>query len=222
MSSKHKVFETNIERKIRRKRELLEPHIGDSVLHLGAIGAGGQKEHLWLHGWLREQCDELLGIDIDEKIAEVGAKGYDVIRADAQQFSLAKKFDTIVATNIIEHVPNPGKLLHCCAEHLKPNGVVLLTTPRTHIPWNVLRELHGGMDPHPEHKMWFCRATLTALIESQELEVLEHRTWGFNRRGTTVPDKAWRVAEQLLSLAPPLSRIDEYQHLLLIEPQQRN
>lgn len=210
-------FRTNISRKIRRKRELLNPHLGESVLHLGAVGAGLEDREMWLHGWLADHCNSLVGIDIDDEVEEIADAGYDVRRGDAQSFDLDGEFDTIVATNIIEHVANPGQLLQRCREHLADGGVLLVTTPRTHIPWNVLRELKGGMDPHDEHKMWFCRATLEALAESQDLTVREHRTWGFDRQGTTLPDKAWMQFEDVLANVPGLDSIGDYQHFFVLE-----
>jgi 2-polyprenyl-3-methyl-5-hydroxy-6-metoxy-1,4-benzoquinol methylase len=211
-SDRHEVFEENITRKIERKHELLRPHISGSVLHIGAVGAGPDSGGMWFHGFLRERAEDIVGIDIDPRIDGMA----DGVRGDAQDFDLGREFDTIVATNLIEHVANPGSVLACAREHLAEDGVILMTTPRTHIPWNVLRELHGGMDAHPEHKMWYCRSTMKSLAESRGLEIVEHQTWGFARLGTTPADKAWRAVERVLSRVPPLSSIDEYQHFFVL------
>lgn len=44
-------------------------------------------------------------------------------------FSLNKKFDIIIAGEIIEHLDNPQKFIKNCAKHLKKGGRLILTTP---------------------------------------------------------------------------------------------
>ena len=40
-----------------------------------------------------------------------------------------KKFDTIIAGDIIEHLDNPKNFIKFCFEHLNTNGRFILTTP---------------------------------------------------------------------------------------------
>jgi SAM-dependent methyltransferase len=71
-------------------------------------------------------------------------------------------FDTVLCNEVLEHVPQPDTLMNEAARVLKPQGVLLLTTPQT---WG----LH--LEPHD-----FCRYTkygLRYLAEKTGLEVVD-------------------------------------------------
>lgn len=53
-------------------------------------------------------------------------------------------FDVIVINDILEHVPDPERLLHDCHRVLKQNGVLLLHTPRTK-KWAMAQRLRRWM-----------------------------------------------------------------------------
>ena len=44
-------------------------------------------------------------------------------------WKIKKKFDTIIAAEIIEHINNPSFLIEQCKKHLKEKGILILTTP---------------------------------------------------------------------------------------------
>jgi SAM-dependent methyltransferase len=50
--------------------------------------------------------------------------------ADAEKFSLDAKFDVVTCFEMIEHVQYPDRVLQCIKRHLKPDGIVLASTPR--------------------------------------------------------------------------------------------
>jgi SAM-dependent methyltransferase len=49
---------------------------------------------------------------------------------DAENFSFDAKFDVVTCFEIIEHVQHPDRLLKCIARHLKPDGILVASTPR--------------------------------------------------------------------------------------------
>lgn len=213
----------NIRRKTERKRALFEPYIEGDVLDIGSAGgaAGFVTDEFWLHGWLADRADSLVGIDIDrDGVGEAVAAGYDVRHASAETFDLAESFDVVVAANVIEHLASPGAMLEAAHQHLRPDGRLIVTTPRTHTPWNLLRQLKGpeGIVPHPEHTMWFCRTTLTALLERAGFEVVDYESWGFDRAGMSTADSLWRGVERQLSKLPRLEEIEHYQHFVVARP----
>jgi 2-polyprenyl-3-methyl-5-hydroxy-6-metoxy-1,4-benzoquinol methylase len=216
--------DTNIRRKTERKFELLRPYVSDrSVLDIGCAGggAGFVTDEYWLHGWLSEQASRVVGIDVDQEGVDAAKEaGYDVHYASADSFDLDETFEVAVAANVIEHLSSPGTMLEAVHRHLEPDGRLLITTPRTHTPWNVLRQLKndGGIEPHPEHTMWFCRSTITELLERKGFEVVEYHSWGFDRVGMSMADSLWRTVERQLSKLPPLAEIDDYQHFVVAEP----
>lgn len=209
----------NNQRKIQAKHEAIEPHVSGSVLHIGCIGPGPQDGTEWFHEWLDSVADDLVGIDIDEDgVERARDRGYDCRVADAERFDLNDEFDTIVAANVIEHLNCPGRMIESATHHLAEDGSLVITTPRTFTPQNLLRELHGGMEPNDDHVAWYCRKTLGNLLARYDLEEVYYEAWGFDRVGVTTLDKTWRALERVLARLPPLGKIDKYQHLLVASP----
>jgi 2-polyprenyl-3-methyl-5-hydroxy-6-metoxy-1,4-benzoquinol methylase len=216
--------DTNIRRKTAQKYELFEPYVTEkSCLDIGCAGggAGFVTDDYWLHSWLNDQSTKLVGIDVDEKGVRTAVDaGYDVRLASAEDFDLDETFKIVVAANVIEHLASPGEMLSSVRQHLEPDGRLLLTTPRTHTPWNLLRQFKNeqGIEPHPEHTMWFCRTTLTELLRRKGFKPVEYQSWGFNRVGMSLADSLWRGVERQLSKFPYLDEIDKYQHFVVAEP----
>lgn len=216
--------DTNILRKTEVKYDLIRPYVEDkSCLDIGCAGGGSgfvTDDH-WLHGWLSGQTSKAVGIDIDEQGIEVAEDaGYDVYVESAEEFDLSDTFEVIVAANVIEHLASPGEMLESAYNHLEEGGQIIITTPRTHLPWNLLRQLKNeeGIQPHPEHTMWFCRQTLESILERKGFKIVEYRSWGFDRIGMSPADRAWRTVERQLSKVPQLHEIDDYQHFIVATP----
>jgi len=107
-----------------------------------------------------------MGIDIvADEIARWKAKGHNVILADAEDFAVDRKFDIIVASDLIEHLANPGKFLDRARRHLKISGRLCIVTPNAHSLNNVFKSLLGlGVESNPEHACWYDRTTLRQLL----------------------------------------------------------
>jgi len=71
-------------------------------------------------------------------------------------------FDTVLCNEVLEHVPEPARLMAEVARVLKPGGVLLLTTPQT---WG----LH--MEPYDFYR--YTKYGLRYLAEKSGLEVIE-------------------------------------------------
>lgn len=68
------------------------------------------------------------------------------ILGDAENLSKTlknKKFDIILATDIIEHLSSPDNMLEGCYEHLKKGGILFLTTPNLASWYNRIFLLFG-------------------------------------------------------------------------------
>ncbi|WP_435068376.1 class I SAM-dependent methyltransferase [Haloplanus sp. C73] len=208
----------NNERKIEAKYSVMEPHLHGKVLHIGCIGPGVDESLDWFHRWLGTQAEEIVGIDLDEEgIERAREEGYDCRVEDAQDFDLGEEFDTVVAANVIEHLNCPGNMIDSAKDHLTDEGQLVITTPRTFTPQNLLRELHGGIDPNHDHVAWYCKETLRHLLNRYELEMTAYEAWGFDRVGVTPLDRAWRQVERILARVPGLEKIDKYQHLVVAQ-----
>lgn len=145
---------------------------GPSVLDIGC--AGGLQtdipplsEPRWLHGHLVQAFEDVWGIDLEPaRISFLQEHGYPNVRVgSAETFDLGRTFDTIVAGELIEHLPNAGLFLDRCRLHLKPNGRLVVTTPYPFgyeaiaYAWFKWPQTCGN----PEHTSWLCPANIRRL-----------------------------------------------------------
>ncbi len=98
-------------------------------------------------GWLTRQYANLthgqaIGIDFSvesvnaaySKAKEAGIYNVKFIAMDAEELQFGDdSFDCIICSEVIEHLLNPQKALEEMARVVKPDGVVVITTPN---PWN--------------------------------------------------------------------------------------
>jgi len=77
---------------------------------------------------------EVWGIDVQkEKINKLRKEGHKVVFDNVQRLEnlkkLNKKFNVIVAGEIIEHLENPGLFLDNIKNFLNDDGILIITTP---------------------------------------------------------------------------------------------
>lgn len=150
---------------------------GKDVLDLGCVQHNPQnyQSRFWMRRALLQVSRTVQGLDIyGEGVEYLRQRGYKVSLGDAQDFSLGRDFDAIVAGDLIEHLENPGGLLASCREHLRPGGVLLISTPN---PWywrNVVKAgLFARVSNNPEHTFWICPVTLQQLAGRHGFDVTE-------------------------------------------------
>jgi 2-polyprenyl-3-methyl-5-hydroxy-6-metoxy-1,4-benzoquinol methylase len=105
---------------------IMNPYLkeGMSVLDFGC-GQGAFSQRLIDAGMTVDACD----IDTDQIKARVSGKiTLDLNTADIPG-TISKKYDMVVAVEIIEHLNNPWKYLNDCLSVLKPGGLIVLSTP---------------------------------------------------------------------------------------------
>ena len=148
---------------------------GKKVLDVGCVGHTVPPTHpLWLHKYITEGADYVLGIDIEaEKVKRMRKQGYNAIVADALTCKLGEKFDVIVAGQIIEHLDNPGIFLENMKKHLSKGGVLIISTDNAHGAMFVRDYLLKPPNINPQHCMFFSRETMKALLDRHDLEVVE-------------------------------------------------
>jgi SAM-dependent methyltransferase len=147
---------------------ILQHVVGPDVLDVGCSGHEIKPgSPYWLHGRLQNKFPATIGIDINqENINQLLDLGYEnIYLQDAEDFAVDKKFDTIVAGELIEHLANPGRFLQRCRMHLKPGGRVIITTPYVFSLMYILYALvkYPRTCQNPEHTVWFGLQTLTEL-----------------------------------------------------------
>ena len=164
-----------------RIQAILKRTRGPSVLDVGCLD-GLQCEPPkhestdWLHGHLVANFQDVWGIDLSaSRVAEIRRVGYEnVFAVSAEEFSFEKRFTTIVAGELIEHLPNPARFLARARDHLEPDGRIVLTTPYV---FGLEHQLYAAVKypktcQNAEHTAWFCPSTISTLARLAGLSVL--------------------------------------------------
>lgn len=92
----------------------------DSILDIGCAN-GNLMKHL-------TKEVSYFGLDISSKAIEDNP--FPSIVSDAEEFKLDKKFDIIVCLEVLEHINNPKKALKNMFDHLRKDGLILVTVPK--------------------------------------------------------------------------------------------
>jgi 2-polyprenyl-3-methyl-5-hydroxy-6-metoxy-1,4-benzoquinol methylase len=179
-----------------RRAYILDACRGRRVLHLGCVDHPFLAERLasgdLLHAAIDAVAAELWGLDLDRTGLEaLRAAGFtNLYEADIERLesvALTGRFDVIVAGEIVEHLTSPGAFLRHVPRLLAPGGRLLVTVPSAtsiRLAANALRRVEVV---HPDHKAYFSPHTLTELLESSGLAVVDLRPyWARPRRSPTL------------------------------------
>ena len=190
---------------VRDRFELIRPHLAGDVLDVGCVDARPLREGstrrierkgsptAMNRGWgpkpgllflqVAQVNPRVTGLDIDaEGVAALRELGHDVVCGDAETADLGRTFDTIVAGEIIEHLANPGLFLANMRRHLRPGGVLILSTPNPFSgvqAWRIWKA--GRPKVHEQHVAWYDPQTLGVLLGRSGFEVVDG-AWVQRRR----------------------------------------
>jgi len=155
----------------------LRPHVGDSVLEIGAgIGniagrlmsrrtlyVAAEKDALHLHAlhnrFLRTPNVTVQRLDPEAPEDFAGLEGC---------------FDTVLCLNVLEYLDAPERVVASLRTTLKPGGNLIVLVPRGHA-------LFGSLDRSMGHKRRYSKADLTQLLESQGFTA--EQVYDLNRAG---------------------------------------
>jgi SAM-dependent methyltransferase len=152
---------------------------GRAMLDIGSIGHDYQARQAigtFYFDRFREMAGTLKGLDILEaEVAQARANGYDVVCANAESYVEPGAYDVIFAGELIEHLNNAGAFLRACHVNLKPDGVLILTTPNAFSLSRIAKAIVSLTNEPPLNHEHTCYYTPLAL---QQLTLRE----GFERR----------------------------------------
>lgn len=194
--------------------ELIGSAIGQRVLEVGA-GTGNMTRFL-------VDRDEVVATDVDERYAELLARRFEHrgnvsvavldLGADFPAAVTARRFDTVLCLNVLEHVADDRAALGRLRDRLEPGGRLVLLVPAH-------RWLYGEIDRAIGHYRRYERLELERLLDAAGFEVERVRPvnaasipgWYLNgrvlRRGS-VPGLQARIADRLVPLYRLEQRLD--------------
>lgn len=199
------------------------PYIGDSVAEAGC-GIGNLTEFLL-------DRKRLVCVDNDKfyvdriyqrfgHLANVIVEDVDLMDMADSQILRQAELDTIVCTNVLEHVQDDVKTLRNFYSLLQPGGHAVVLVPAH--PW-----LYSGVDKALGHYLRYTRQDLVNKMQTAGFEVIH--TEGFNRLGTagwfvsgkllrskTLSPRQMKLYEWLLPLAKLFERLPLLPHLSII------
>ena len=151
-----------------------------AVLEIGC-GSGGLARAILTAG----KAGRYTGFELFEEAAEQ-ARGVigEVIVGNVEQMDLspwAGQFDALIASEVLEHLVDPWRVVTDLVGCLKSGGRVYASSPNV-AHWRIVRNLIAGrFDYTPAgvmdrtHLRWFTPATYAAMFEAAGVEILEVR-----------------------------------------------
>jgi glycosyltransferase involved in cell wall biosynthesis len=156
--------------------DLLRPFIGRRVLEVGS-GTGLLTRYL-------VSREEVMATDVDPEYVEMLQRTYaDHPNVQVRELDLAqlandgipkRHFDTVVCSNVLEHIEDDAAALNAMRDVLMPDGRVVLIVP-------AVKQLYGEIDRAIHHYRRYSREELIARLEGAGLTV-EHVSY-FNMLG---------------------------------------
>ena len=134
---------------------LIKNHIapckGLKIADIGS-GCGGNFEVLSQYG-------EVVGFEPSAKAIQIAQSKFPHIKMYRWKFpeKVNETFDLILASEVLEHIPNDYEAVEWLFDHLKPNGHVLITVPAHQYLWT-------QMDDVVHHQRRYSRAQLQKLF----------------------------------------------------------
>lgn len=116
---------------------------------------------------------EVVGVEPHpQACARAKASGLEVFCGTVEGVTFSPAgFDSITLHHVLEHVPSPLRTLKRCRELLKPNGVIVITTPNERsLAHRLFRTRWLNLDP-PRHTFLFSPRTIRAYAERVGLRI---------------------------------------------------
>ena len=117
---------------------------------------------------------ELFGIDVSEEAINNCKKNgiKNAFLMDAQEITLNKKFDIIIASDSLEHLENDEKALKQWNSLLKPNGVLYVFVPAYRFLWSH----HDDVNKHYRR---YTKSKLRGKLIKSDFNIVNSGYWNF-------------------------------------------
>ena len=196
----------------------IEPILPDRMGTVLEIGCGTGATMSWLRN--NRPVDYAVGVEIvPEMASEARSVFNDVICGDieAAQVAFDRKFDVVIALDVLEHLVDPWDSVRKLSTHLTDGGFFLASIPNA-AHWTLTFPLffQGEWNYTPDgildrtHLRFFSESTACALFEDNEF-LVEKLRYVTNYPGTS-PATRWYVQKYLRYFIP--SRFVNFQFLI--------
>jgi methionine biosynthesis protein MetW len=153
----------NKDKRIHRIIGLVKEEPKGVLLDVGC-GDGSSSEELVKDGW------SIFGLELSPKnVTKARKKGINAVVGNAEEKLPYNDdmFDVMIAGEVIEHLTNPKNFLEECYRVLKPNGVLIMTTPNVCFLSSRIKVMFGKL-PYasaPFHFQYFTLSSLKKLLK---------------------------------------------------------
>lgn len=155
--------------------------LGQAAITLLDVGCG--------HGFFLEQCVALglqaRGLEVNAQAARYAREELklDVRALPLEDLPAAELYDVITLWGVLEHVPQPLRLMEQVRAHLRPGGMSWVMTPNTNALERWLKGAQYFNFLNQSHLTHFHRKTLRALLERAGFRnVRRYIHWGGGNR----------------------------------------
>lgn len=193
----------------RRVREYICNLIGNKAGNLLDIGSGGG----WVAEYLSSKADSVTFTDISLKnLAGIQTrfpmKNANYVQADSMYPPFkAKSFDTVVASEVIEHTVDPTKFIGNLLSLLKPGGKLIISTPYKEKIQYYLCIHCNKPTPRNAHLHSFDECKLRLAADRFDFKSMNHHIFGnkvliFSRSYILLqylPFAVWKIFDKLVS-----------------------
>lgn len=141
-------------------------------LHVLDVGCGVGTLSLWL----ANQGAKVRGLDVSPRAISIATNAAQALGLDNVTFNVGElqpgkeKYDLVLCSEVIEHVPDDQKLLDLIWTHLKPGGQLVLTTPSREL-WLYRLGYYRRFDQAVGHLRRYTVAEVVSLATQTGFEV---------------------------------------------------
>jgi len=183
------------------REELIKKYVENStVLDIGSIGQTDSYS-LW-NLYKHFHTKALVGIDIEgitgenQKLFNKSQPDFinEIVIGNMETYCFNRKFDVIVAGDVIEHVENQGLFLLNIKNHLVKDGKLIITTPNAKWPTVFLH-------PNPTHTLWHDIHTLNRILQINGFKVDYYRYYFGNKKHYNLWQKLLTLRQSIIVIA---------------------
>ena len=132
--------------------------------------------------WKLTELSETVGVDRSVTVIDEYRKlgvFTNIVAGDVERLEelpITRKFDVVIAGDIIEHLSNPGRMLDGIKRFCTGDTQIIITTPNAFGAPNFLRYSVGRFREGAEHVMTFNQQNLVTLLTRHEYSLSESHT----------------------------------------------